>query len=157
MPEHIEWEDYLPTDSDEPFRLPSAQEIENAEGRLGVKLPLDYADCLLAHQGQAPEDVGIIIGKSTEPVGCLFHVYPEGPEKNYSIDARRNRLVQEGITTLIPFADNTSGSLFCFDYSEKEESPKVVFVNSDYPYSDPQTVRVVASSFAEFLGLLEAI
>ena len=151
----IEWEDYLPEDSEQPFPLPSINDIQEADSILGCSLPEDYKNVLMLHQGQLPEDLGIKVEQGTEPIGCLFHVFKDGPSKTYSIFSKRKRLLEDGNTDLIPFTDNSSSSRFCFDFSKNKLNPAIVFVDSDYELDDPDAITFVANSFTEFLNLAE--
>ena len=152
---NIIWEDYILADGAYPFPLPTELDVQDAEISLGVTLPSDYKIILIKQQGKTPGEISIKVGSGTEPVGGLFHVFQDGPNKAYSIFSKRKRLLEDGNTDLIPFTDNSSSSRFCFDFSKNKLNPAIVFVDSDYELDDPDAITFVANSFTEFLNLAE--
>lgn len=106
---------------DEPV---TKKEVENVEGKLGVKFPSDYIEVAMNYNGAhvSPE---------------LFQV--EGKEKVFgtllTYDSEDDEYILEVFNDykdtlpkrIIPFAFDPSGNLICFDYKNHGDNPIVVF------------------------------
>lgn len=145
---NILWRDYLGS-------LPKAkkEDIVAIESVLGVKLPEDYINVVIEHQGQSP--VKCIVSNDVlegVPFSPLFHISCDGEHSDfgYGVLCHRKKWFPY-YPHLIPFAGTGGGgSVFAFDY-ENLKTPKVVFIDSDLVPEDPDSVFFVADSFSSLL------
>jgi hypothetical protein len=121
--------------------------IRAAEDELRVPLPADFMAIAAHHQGAAPEPAGIVLPNGWETaVDCLFH-FEDSPFTSNILAAG---FPYEGVLDkgIIPFARDTGGDLFCFNYREDYDNPSVVFFSTD------TGMLPLAASFTDFIGML---
>jgi hypothetical protein len=127
------------------------------EDRLGVTLPPDYRQFLLAHNGAelAPDE--IILPGQTEPFASLGTVFGlhGGPE---SLDKVFGNVEGEIPAELVAFAEDVGGNLLCIGI-RSEHRGKVYFW--DHGRSTPgddepgwDNITLLAGSFEPFLAAL---
>jgi hypothetical protein len=123
-----------------------------AKFELQVKLPADYRDFLLRHNGGAPSpntiDVPNAPGSPTD-VQVFFGIgrCEESSELGWNLTMIKDRCPSYRV---VPIACDSGGSLFCLTQSGPLPST-VVYCDLDDPAS---ALYPVAPSFSEFLRLL---
>ncbi|XVV14066.1 SMI1/KNR4 family protein [Actinoplanes sp. CA-131856] len=131
---------------DDPQPAPDTA-VRQAQDDLEVELPPDFLAVARVHQGAAPVPASIDLpnGFGTT-VGHLLH-FEDRPFTSNIVAAIFPLLdvLDEGI---IPFAADTGGDFFCFDYRADADHPSVVFWSVDWG------VVPLAPNFAAFLGML---
>lgn len=132
-------------------RMPPAtdEEVRAAEQALGVRFPPDFLAVAQARQGAEPVPHQVDLPRGF--VVSVDHLLPFSDSAGIdNIVARRFPL--EGVLdeTVIPFAEDTGGDLFCFDYAKGPENPSVAFWSTDTGLVE------LAPDFTSFLASLHA-
>ena len=142
------WEPYLRA------ALPVVTEEDRArlETLAGGPLPPEYWDLAQRHQGEALDQDLV-----QDPVFEAFILLLVAPaerlgkgEASYSIDFAVTHTMPRYPTSLLPFADDTGGNLWAFDYRVDPASPSVVFI--DHELDGEEGVTPVAPDFAALLA-----
>ncbi|MCY8232267.1 SMI1/KNR4 family protein [Priestia filamentosa] len=101
------------------------EDIKKVEEKLNVIFPEDYKQCIRTNHGARPKRDIFEVEGMERVFGALLMI--QTPEKaidilrvyeNYKLTLPKN---------VIPFADDPSGNLICFDYKNHSENPIVVF------------------------------
>lgn len=152
----LQWEEHVKG-------LPTAGEADVArvETALGVRFPDDYRALAPAQQGRIPSPRHVPReGRPPLPFGPLFHFAPEDTHPRQQGDALlfvAGILREDGYPRqIVPFASSGGGSnaYFAFDFRDRPEAPRVVFVDPDRAPEDPKAFAPVAESFAALLDKL---
>ncbi len=137
----VEWVDDL-------IRNPPAASdsaVSQAEQALGVRFPPDFLAVARVRQGARPEPSRLQLADgSGTAVEHLLHF--ESSPGHSNIAARRFAVEDVMEPQVIPFAEASGGDLFCFDYREDPQQPKVVY----WVHDDDVPLIPVANSFDAF-------
>lgn len=127
--------------------IASATAIKAAENHLRVDLPLDFLAIAAAHQGASPVPAKVHLPDgSVTSVAHLLHFEPTPFVSNIvAAQFPWQGVVDKGI---IPFAADTGGDVYCFNYRDDYDNPGVVFFSVDHG------VVPLASSFTAFVAWL---
>lgn len=142
------WEPYLRT------VLPATTEEDR--GRLetlaGGPLLRGYWEMARVHQGEALEED--LVQDPAFAAFVLLLVVPAErlgkSEASYSIDFCIHHTMPRYPAGLLPFADDTGGNLWAFDYRADPASPSIVFI--DHEQDGEAGVTAVASDFSSLLA-----
>lgn len=131
----------------------SDAEIESLKLDVGRAIPSDYVQFLRTHNGGRPSpDVVDLMGASllSTDVQGFFGIGRDIETLNLAwwLDHFRDDL---GIDFLLPFACDSFGNLFCFDF-ESESGHEIVFC--DRSQRDVARLSYLADDFNAFLALL---
>lgn len=133
------------------------EELWQAENRIGVKLPDEYRQFLLRHNGGHPEPYGLNFEcEGEEPqlaaVAYFLAIY-DGEDENFFdyFETYKDRIPPE----LIPIARDPGGSLVLLSVKDAHKG-KVYFWQQDFEPDEPDYSNIcfVANSFDEFLNSL---
>ena len=142
------WEPYLRT------VLPAATQEDRVrlETFVGGPLPLDYWELAQVHQGEALEED--LVQDPTFAAFVLLIVVPAErlgkSEASYSIDFCLEHTMPRYPAGLLPFADDTGGNLWAFDYRADPASPCIAFI--DHELDGEAGVTAVAPDFSSLLA-----
>ena len=142
------WEPYLRT------ALPAPKEKDRArlEALAGGPLPPGYWELATAHQGDAL-DQDLVEDAAFESLVLLLVLPPERlgkSEISYSIAFAMEHTMPRYPVGLFPFADDTGGNLWAFDYRANPANPAIVFI--DHELEGEEGVTTVAPDFATLLA-----
>ena len=146
------WKPYLratlphPTDADR----------SRLEVLAGAALPDQYWRLVCEHQGEALDDAGLQLpGEGEINFGVLL--LASSPEavgnanSSYCVEHCFESMQDRYPDGLFPFAEDTGGNLWAFDFREDAANPAVVFV--DHEKMDEGGITWAADSFAAFMAL----
>lgn len=105
-------------------------EVAAAEETLGVRFPADYLAVARAHQGAGPVPQRVDLPNGFV-VGVDYLLPFSDSAGIHGIVARRFPLEDVIAPTVIPFAEDTGGDLFCFDFGKSASNPPVGFWSTD--------------------------
>lgn len=140
----------------------SKSEIEHLNTRLNIKLPDDYSDFLLKHNGGQPKlnhFKNSISGKLFDfDVVTLYGIGPKG-QTGKDILTMFVLLCESIPGELLPIGSDGGGNEICLGI-KSEFYNKVYIWWEDYQVDEGETptfdnVELIASSFSEFLGQLK--
>ena len=139
------------------------KEIENFEKLIGYRFPEIYRDILSKHNALYPRtpDFKFFDRVSGQHIfrDVTFYGFGDSLPTYLQID-RAQDMDAYGHEGLVIFGTSANGDYVCFDYSSdpRTDNPKVVAMFHDYPdENDKMLVNFVASSFEEFLDLLQKV
>jgi len=142
------WEPYLRAE----LPAPTDDDRARLESIAGGPLPPDYWELALAHQGEGL-DPDLVQYPAFESLILLLPLSPERLDKaleSYSIIAIVRDVMPRYPAGLLPFADDTGGNLWAFDYRDDPASPSVVFI--DHELTGEAGVTAQAPDFAAMLN-----
>lgn len=142
------WEPYLRA------ALPTATEEDRArlEALVGGPLPPGYWELATSHQGKALEE-DLVQDPAFAAFVLLLVLPPERcgkAEVSYSIAFVMEHTMSRYPAGLLPFADDTGGNLWAFDYRADPSAPSIVFV--DHELEGKEGVTAVAPDFPSLLN-----
>ena len=146
----IRWNAYLWPQ----MRPLSLDRLRAAERRLGVRLPQDYVDCVLQHQGETPEPAIFDYGQGFRSVFNELYHFEERPSSS------SQRLAQQSLdfgavpAGIVAFAGDPAGNHLCFDFRADPGAPRVVIV--DYEAGGNNPLLPVAENFTALLEMLRS-
>ncbi len=134
--------------------------ITEVEKQLKIKLPKDYKDFMIKHNGGRPEEdwgfdfIETGSGDTTSSLICDFATISN--EYNSLQNGYKNLVEAEEIPPgLLPIADDPGGNIIFLSVAE-EDYGKVCFGNHEL--ADPETgflvMSLIADSFTEFIDKL---
>ena len=123
--------------------------INKVERLFGLKLPTDYKLCIMKNNGGFPEPN--IFDCDDGRIEAVFNNLISFTDENLNI----KMFAEFSSQKLFPFARDPFGDLLCFDYSENEKSPKVVYYNFDENGS--KSITSVCQSFTDLLSRLYSL
>lgn len=138
------WEPYLRAT----LSAPTPEDRAWLEASAGGPLPPDYWELAVAHQGEAL-DQDLVLDPAFEAFVLLLVLPPERLEKadiSYSVASTLQDVMPRYPAGLLPFADDTGGNLWAFDYRANPTAPSIVFI--DHELEGEAGVTVVAPDFA---------
>lgn len=153
-------------DDKEIFRdkgLVAIKTIENFEQNVGYNLPNKYKDLISRHN--SVEFISSLLTfkdyyGNIKRVNCRFYGFDCSGKR---VDTMKNQSIQNitlyGADNLIAFAQNDNSDVFCFDYRQNTQEPKVVFVYTDVFEKDSlgvsqMVINFVADNFEDFMDML---
>ncbi|MFD1950403.1 SMI1/KNR4 family protein [Sphingomonas arantia] len=141
------WEPYLRTK----LPAPTEQDRDRLEAFAGGPLPAGYWALATAHQGEALDED--LVRDPSFPTFILLLVAPldrlEKAERSYAIAFAIDHMMPRYPAGLLPFADDTGGNLFAFDYRADPAAPSIVFI--DHELDGEDGITPVAPDFASLL------
>ena len=119
--------------------------LNELEEELGIKFPKSYVDCATLNNGGRPPKNKV---DDNLTMRSLVRI-DELAELNVSetLKTIKDRLPSK----IIPFADDSFGNYFCFDFSQANE-PSIVFW--DHEEKTDKALTPVTDSFEKFIALL---
>jgi cell wall assembly regulator SMI1 len=117
-------------DSIDRMRPATNDEVKAAEEALGVRFPADFLAIAQPQQGvePVPHQVDLPNGFTVS----VDHLLPFSESAGIdNIVARRFPLEDVLDPKVVPFAEDTGGDLFCFDYGKGADTPSVGFWSTD--------------------------
>ena len=120
--------------------------LNKLEEKLGVKFPKSYVDCVTSNNGGRPPRNKV---NDSLMMRSLVRI-DESAEINVlnTLDTLKDSLLPK----IIPFADDSFGNYFCFDFSKSGE-PLIVFW--DHEEKRENALSPVADSFEKFIAVLQ--
>lgn len=128
--------DYLPTDED----------IENVEKKIGFKFPKDYIDIMKKNDGAYPS---IRTFDVLDDEDCINNLLSFDETDIQSIVFAYNAVSGRGVKNVYPIARDPFGNYLCYK-KIKSNNSKIVFWN----HEKPKKIIEVCDSFSEFLEIL---
>ena len=134
--------------------------LAGAEQLLGVLFPLDYRECLRRNHGAAPNPAGFLVSSSDKErpygsgVGVLLTIDPYAPENLFATLSHlaADKQLPPGV---IPIADDGGGDMVCLDYRATPTGATPSIVYWSHELEGDEALTPLASTFTEFLQLLE--
>jgi hypothetical protein len=147
-----EWVRYLGTT----FPRPSEVDRARLEALAGGRLPNRYWQIVCEHQGQVLDTEGLVLPDEGEiNFGVLLlALSPESlsrSDASYTVEDCYRHMEDRYPAGLFPFADDTGGNYWGFDFRSDPANPAVVFI--DHEVSGEDGVTRAADSFAVFMAL----
>ncbi|GLS42633.1 SMI1/KNR4 family protein [Methylobacterium brachythecii] len=147
-----EWKRYLQT----AFARPTETDRTRLEVLAGARLPDRYWQVVCEHQGQVLDTDGLVLPDEGEiNFGVLLlALAPKSLSKSdasYTVEDCYRSMEDRYPAGLFPFADDTGGNYWAFDFRADPANPAVVFV--DHEESGADGVTLAADSFAAFMAL----
>ena len=142
------WEPYLRA------KLPAAtqDDLSRLEALAGGPLPPGYWELAMAHQGEALDE-DLVQDPAFQAFILLLVLPPERVAKtevSYSIGFTIEHVMPRYPSGLLPFADDTGGNLWAFDYRANPDAPSVLFI--DHELEGEEALSPVAPDFASLLS-----
>jgi hypothetical protein len=144
----VDWKNYL-WDENKEVDIGS---VESLETDLHIKFPKDYLEIAMIHQGKVPNPNQIKIGERITSVGVLFLITPDDEYRGSTIKANTVFLEDDIPKGIIPIVSSGGGSVFALDFRKSNDTPSIVFVNSDKECDE--AISFLSDSFGSFLSLL---
>jgi len=145
------WESYVYDIHHRPSRL-DRNRIERAiQGRL----PDSYWNLVCEHQGSTLEATLEICGQGEVNFGVLLLVAsPDDEEDNYyyCVETCLENMRGYYPDGILPFADDTGGNYWAFDFRDALNEPSIVFI--DHEVAGEEGIIHVADSFDFFMAKL---
>ena len=138
--------------SERPLKPSDFDQIEDA---WEVSLPEDYKECAQLYHGCVPEKNVITVtgwGR-TQFQGLRIVKRTDQHRRKPTVMETWDRLKGLLGRGVFPFGGEPGGNVFCFRYSDKCDTPEIVFWYHEGATSD--RVFPVCGTFSEFLELLE--
>lgn len=131
--------------------LATHQDVEALEKEWGVKLPEDYKQVAMIHQGMTPYPHVINIGQSNTTISELLTISESRDEdlRIYSMSEAYRVIKGHVPPGIYPFASTSAGDFVCFDYRGSPSAPEVVFYFTEE--AGESAIHPVADSFTAFL------
>lgn len=141
------WEPYLRA----ALPNPTEEDRTRLEALAGGPLPDRYWEIAIAHQGEALDE-NLVQDPAFEAFVLLLVSSSERLEKadaSYSIATTASQIMPRYPSGLLPFADDTGGNLWAFDYRTNPANPSIVFI--DHELEGEAAVTAVAADFGALL------
>jgi cell wall assembly regulator SMI1 len=137
----------------QPF-LATPQDVESLERAWGVKLPEDYKQVAMSHQGMTPYPHVLDIGTGNTVISELLTLSKSEDEdlQLYSMSETYELIKAHVPQGIYPFAATGAGDFICFDYRHSPNAPAVVFYFAEA--EGEEAIYPVADNFTEFLSKL---
>lgn len=124
----------------------AVKDIEVVERKLGVKLPKDFVDVALKYHGASVTPECLDVGGIKRVFGGI-HSFDESSMEYILLHCD---YYKEHVNLgFIPFGRDPGGNNFCFDYSESNAEPTIIFWNHE-----EDIFLKVCSNFTDFLEKL---
>ena len=128
--------DYLPTD----------EEIESVEKKIGFKFPKDYIEVMKKNDGAYPSIRTFDIRDDED---CINNLLSFDESDAQSITFAYNVVLERGIKNVYPIARDPFGNYVCYKKINSHNS-KIVFWN----HEKPKKLIELCDNFSEFLEML---
>lgn len=142
------WEDYI----GENLPAPGDTDRARIERAVGARVPDDYWALVVAHQRQTLVADPIAVPEQGEvDFGVLLLALSPviaGDDASYCVERCLENLQDYYPAGLLPFADDTGGNYWAFDFRRDSNRPEVVFI--DHEIEGEEGVIPVAPDFAGF-------
>lgn len=141
------WEPYIRA----ALPVPTEEDRARLEALANASLPPGYWDLAVAHQGEAL-DQDLVQDPAFEAFVLLLVLPPERLDErhaSYSVAFAMEHAMPRYPVGLLPFADDTGGNLWAFDYRADSAAPAIVFI--DHELEGAEGVVAVAPDFASLL------
>lgn len=140
----LELEDYLYID------LPNDDDLDLAEGQLGVKFPNTFREVLKAGSGMSTDNINIeTSGGYKTGFRCFNHPFLDSDEP-HELSVSDMESFGYG-DKILAFADNSGGVRYCLDYRKDENNPPVVMFFPTEEDGSESAFLKIADNFDEFL------
>jgi cell wall assembly regulator SMI1 len=128
-------------------------DLESFEKKLGCRLPTEYRDFLLVHNGGKPDPSDFQLG--IEEADSLHHVYGLNTKNHSDIKNSFNCFKGRIPRQLLPIADDPFGNQICIGISGKHRG-RVYFWDHEKEtvLRKFKATTILAASFGEFLNSL---
>jgi cell wall assembly regulator SMI1 len=136
-----------------PF-LATPQDAESLEKAWGVKLPEDYKQVAMTHQGMTPYPHVLDIGTGNTVISELLTISKceDDDLRIYSMSETYELIKPHVAPGIYPLASTSAGDFICFDYRRSPDTPKIVFYFTEA--AGEGAIYPVADNFTEFLSKL---
>jgi hypothetical protein len=134
--------------------LATPQDAESLEKAWGVKLPEDYKQVAMTHQGMTPYPHVIDIGTGTTVISELLTISESEDEdlRIYSMSATYELIKPHVPSGIYPFASTGAGDFICFDYRSSPDAPRIAFYFTEE--AGEGAIYPVADNFTNLLSKL---
>jgi hypothetical protein len=134
--------------------------IADVEAQLGVRFPDEYRAIVQTCQRGYPVERSafqVRQGKHTtgSGLGCLLMVDPAAKSDSIIPTLASVRVDDQIPDDIVPFGAVGNGDLICFDYRRYTDGSAVPVVYWDHEKNKDESVFPLASTFADFLDMLE--
>lgn len=127
--------------------------VADFEHRHSLTLPSDYRSFLLSHHGGVPEPsfYWVVRGEWGSGIESLYGFGVDG----FTLDEYHMYRAECGVPDeLLVIGDDGCCNHICVGIHGPGRG-KVFYVDHEYPNEAPEKIRLLANSFAEFVGTLE--
>jgi cell wall assembly regulator SMI1 len=129
------------------------EDLENFEKFLGTRLPEDYRNFLIEHNGGSPEEYLVCWPGSSEPCEVWNDSLGLHNGPTYArLDSVANGLKDYLPEGVLPFASDPGGNHFCIGISG-EYTGKIYFWDHEEPDSK-KSISLLSDSFSNFIANL---
>lgn len=144
------WQNYLSKTFDQPTELDRAR----IERRIGYRLPESYWQLVVREQGRSPQEASIDLPVEGEVMFGILLLVLAGDrlqvEASYSVERSLDNMQDFYPNGIVPFADDTGGNYWAFDFRRNPATPSIVFVDHEIDGEDGLTRA--AGSFDDFIA-----
>lgn len=110
------------------------EEIIQVQNKIGYVFPSDFSSHVLQYNGARPTKYFLDFGNYKKRVfGTLLNL--DLNEKWNLVKAYHTIYDDDDGTPqgFVPFADDPAGNLFCFDFTQNEQNPSIIFFDHEEP------------------------
>lgn len=131
----------------------SAETIDEAESFYKVRLPESYKKIVMKYNGGYPQPSCYDMDSEKEKVFLNLLSAKETDKNNlYNITSI---LRENGLNNIFAFGADPFGNYICFDYSDSNDSPAVVYYDHENAFEyDDYKPKFICKSFDELLNML---
>lgn len=147
------WKPYLRT----AFPPPTQADRARLERLAAARLPDRYWRLVCEHQGEVLDGYVALADEGELNFGVLLLACPPegaGRHASYCIEDCFRSMEDRYPVALLPFADDTGGNYWAFDFRTAPANPPVVFV--DHEGLDEDGITLTAENFEAFLAMAGA-
>jgi hypothetical protein len=126
--------------------------VADFERRHAITLPSDYRSFLLSHHGGVPEPsfYWVVLGDWGSGIESLYGFGVDG----FTLDEYHVHRAEIGVSDeLLVIGDDGCCNFICLGIVGPRRG-RVFYVDSEYPNEAPEKIRLLANSFADFIGAL---
>jgi len=145
------WETYV----HDIHRRPTDLDRSRIEGFIQGKFPETYWKLVCEHQGNTLEATLEIHNQGEVDFGVLLVVnsLDDGDENHsYCVESCLKNMCGYYPDGILPFADDTGGNYWAFDFRENPDMPTIVFIDHETP--GEEGIIHVSDSFDSFMAKL---
>ncbi len=139
--------------------LLTEKQVERVERELDVKLPEDYRNFLLRHNGGRPRpDFFAIMGHKTLLSGRVEQLFGVGrPAKESNVDWHYKNLIGQLPNYHFPIAAANDGDMVTLSLGKLDAGRIYYWIRAEYNVAGDNEAYFVAGSFDKFLASLYAV
>ena len=143
----------------------TTEDLDALEGRLGIKIPLQYRQWLLKYNGGRPIPSGFRFKREAGPytdstIAWFFAVY-DGKFENFETKYRFWKITTKRVPgDLVPIARDPFGNLICLSFSGDDQGRVYFWNHEEEGEEGPATYEnchLIADSFQEFIDHLHDV